>query len=218
MWDAPERVADEDLMSKRRNAKYKLDRRVGENVWGRPKSPVNSRQSRPGQHGARRTSKPSDFGLQLMAKQKLKGFYGDITEKQFRKVYDEAARRRGNTAELLVGLLESRLDTVVYRAKFVPTVFAARQFVNHGHVTVNGIRANIASMMIRPGDVIEVRERSRNMALVIEAMGSAERDIPDYLEVDAKAMTAKFVRMPALGEIPYAAKMEPNLVVEYYSS
>jgi small subunit ribosomal protein S4 len=218
MWDAPERAADEDLMSKRRNAKYKLDRRVGENVWGRPKSPVNSRQSRPGQHGARRTSKPSDFGLQLMAKQKLKGFYGDITEKQFRKVYDEAARRRGNTAELLVGLLESRLDTVVYRAKFVPTVFAARQFVNHGHVTVNGIRANIASMMIRPGDVIEVRERSRNMALVIEAMGSAERDIPDYLEVDAKAMTAKFVRMPALGEIPYAAKMEPNLVVEYYSS
>ena len=205
-------------MSKRRNAKYKLDRRVGENVWGRPKSPVNSRQSRPGQHGARRTSKPSDFGLQLMAKQKLKGFYGDITEKQFRKVYDEAARRRGNTAELLVGLLESRLDTVVYRAKFVPTVFAARQFVNPGHVTVNGIRANIASMMIRPGDVIEVRERSRNMALVIEAMGSAERDIPDYLEVDAKAMTAKFVRMPALGEIPYAAKMEPNLVVEYYSS
>jgi small subunit ribosomal protein S4 len=205
-------------MSKRRNAKYKLDRRVGENVWGRPKSPVNSRQSRPGQHGARRTSKPSDFGLQLMAKQKLKGFYGDITEKQFRKVYDEAARRRGNTAELLVGLLESRLDTVVYRAKFVPTVFAARQFVNHGHVTVNGIRANIASMMIRPGDVIEVRERSRNMALVIEAMGSAERDIPDYLEVDAKAMTAKFVRMPGLGEIPYAAKMEPNLVVEYYSS
>jgi small subunit ribosomal protein S4 len=218
MWDAPERAADEDLMSKRRNAKYKLDRRVGENVWGRPKSPVNSRQSRPGQHGARRTSKPSDFGLQLMAKQKLKGFYGDITEKQFRKVYDEAARRRGNTAELLVGLLESRLDTVVYRAKFVPTVFAARQFVNHGHVTVNGIRANIASMMIRPGDVIEVRERSRNMALVIEAMGSAERDIPDYLEVDAKAMTAKFVRMPALGDIPYAAKMEPNLVVEYYSS
>ena len=205
-------------MSKRRNAKYKLDRRVGENVWGRPKSPVNSRQSRPGQHGARRTSKPSDFGLQLMAKQKLKGFYGDLTEKQFRQVYDEAARRRGNTAELLVGLLESRLDTVVYRAKFVPTGFAARQFVNHGHVTVNGIRANIASMMIRPGDVIEVRERSRNMALVIEAMGSAERDIPDYLEVDAKAMTAKFVRMPALGEIPYAAKMEPNLVVEYYSS
>lgn len=218
MWGAPERAADEGLMSKRRNAKYKLDRRVGENVWGRPKSPVNSRQSRPGQHGARRTSKPSDFGLQLMAKQKLKGFYGDITEKQFRKVYDEAARRRGNTAELLVGLLESRLDTVVYRAKFVPTVFAARQFVNHGHVTVNGVRANIASMMIRPGDVIEVRERSRNMALVIEAMGSAERDIPDYLEVDAKAMTAKFVRMPALGEIPYAAKMEPNLVVEYYSS
>ena len=205
-------------MSKRLNAKYKLDRRVGENVWGRPKSPINNRQSRPGQHGARRTNKPSDFGIQLMAKQKLKGFYGEITEKQFRKTYDEAARRRGNTAELLVGLLESRLDTVVYRSKFVPTIFAARQFVNHGHVTVNGVKANIASLTLKPGDVVQVREKSRNMALVIEAMGSAERDVPDYFEVDPKAMTSKYVRMPGLGDIPYAAKMEPNLVVEYYSS
>jgi small subunit ribosomal protein S4 len=205
-------------MSKRQNAKYKIDRRVGENVWGRPKSPINSRQSRPGQHGARRTNKPSDFGIQLMAKQKLKGFYGEITEKQFRKTYDEASRRRGNTAELLVGLLESRLDCVVYRSKFVPTIFAARQFVNHGHVTVNGVKANIASLTLKPGDVVQVRERSRNMALVIEAMGSAERDVPDYVEVDPKAMTSKFGRMPGLADIPYAAKMEPNLVVEYYSS
>ncbi len=205
-------------MSKRQNAKYKIDRRVGENVWGRPKSPINSRQSRPGQHGARRTNKPSDFGIQLMAKQKLKGFYGEITEKQFRKTYDEASRRRGNTAELLVGLLESRLDCVVYRSKFVPTIFAARQFVNHGHVSVNGIKANIASMTLKPGDVVQVREKSRNMALVIEAMGSGERDVPDYIEIDAKAMTSKFSRMPGLGDIPYAAKMEPNLVVEYYSS
>jgi small subunit ribosomal protein S4 len=200
------------------NAKYKLDRRVGENVWGRPKSPINNRQSRPGQHGARRTNKPSDFGIQLMAKQKLKGFYGEITEKQFRKTYDEASRRRGNTAELLVGLLESRLDCVVYRSKFVPTIFAARQFVNHGHVTVNGVKANIASLTLKPGDVVQVREKSRNMALVIEAMGSAERDVPDYVEVDPKAMTSKYVRMPGLADIPYAAKMEPNLVVEYYSS
>lgn len=205
-------------MSKRQNAKYKIDRRVGENVWGRPKSPINSRQSRPGQHGARRSNKPSDFGVQLMAKQKLKGFYGEITEKQFRKTYDEAARRRGNTAELLVGLLESRLDTVVYRSKFVPTIFAARQFVNHGHVSVNGVKANIASMTLKPGDVVQVREKSRNMALVIEAMGSAERDVPEYLEVDPKAMTSKYGRMPGLSDIPYAAKMEPNLVVEYYSS
>jgi small subunit ribosomal protein S4 len=205
-------------MSKRQNAKYKLDRRVGENVWGRPKSPINTRQTRPGQHGARRTNKPSDFGIQLMAKQKLKGFYGDITEKQFRKTYDEASRRRGNTAELLVGLLESRLDTVVYRAKFVPTIFAARQFVNHGHVTLNGVKANVASITVKPGDVVQVRERSRNMALVIEAMASGERDFASYIEVDAKAMTAKMIRMPALDEIPYAARMEPNLVVEYYSS
>ncbi|MBI1359347.1 MAG: 30S ribosomal protein S4 [Alphaproteobacteria bacterium] len=205
-------------MSKRLNAKYKIDRRVGENVWGRPKSPINSRQSRPGQHGARRSNKPSDFGIQLMAKQKLKGFYGEITEKQFRKTYDEASRRRGNTAELLVGLLESRLDAIVYRSKFVPTIFAARQFVNHGHVTVNGVKANIASMTLKPGDVVQVREKSRNMALVIEAMGSGERDLPDYIEVDPKAMTSKYIRMPGLAEIPYAARMEPNLVVEYYSS
>jgi small subunit ribosomal protein S4 len=205
-------------MSKRSNAKYKIDRRVGESIWGRPKSPFNARQSRPGQHGARRTNKPSDFGLQLMAKQKLKGYYGDITEKQFRKTYDEAARRRGNTAELLVGLLESRLDAIVYRAKFVPTIFAARQFVNHGHVTLNGRRANIASMTVKPGDVVQVRERSRNMALVIEALGSGERDVPDYIEVDPKSMSARFARMPEFAEIPYAARMEPNLVVEYYSS
>lgn len=205
-------------MSRRQSAKYKLDRRVGENVWGRPKSPINKRQTRPGQHGARRTSKPSDFGLQLMAKQKLKGFYGDITEKQFRKTYEEAARRTGNTAELLVGLLESRLDAIVYRAKFAPTIFAARQFVNHGHVTVNGRKANIASMLLKPGDLVQVREKSRNMALLIEAMGSAEREVPDYVEVDPKAVSAKFVRMPGLTDIPYAARMEPNLVVEYYSS
>ena len=214
----PGRIDKEAIMSRRNNAKYKLDRRVGENVWGRPKSPINKRQSRPGQHGARRSNKPSDFGIQLMAKQKLKGFYGDITEKQFRKTYEEASRRVGNTAELLVGLLESRLDTVVYRSKFVPTIFAARQFVNHGHVTLNGKKANIGSMLVKPGDIVQVKERSRSMALVVEAMGSAEREVPEYIEVDQKAGTAKFVRMPALSDIPYAARMEPNLVVEYYSS
>ena len=205
-------------MTKRLKAKYKLDRRVGENVWGRAKSPFNSRQTRPGQHGARRAGKPSDFGIQLMAKQKLKGHYGEMTEKQFRRTYDEAVRRKGNTAELLVGLLESRLDAMVYRSKFVPTIFAARQFVNHGHVTVNGRKANVGSMILNPGDVVEVKEKSRNMALVIEAMSSGERDLPDYLEVDAKAVKSTFIRMPSLDEIPYAARMEPNLVVEYYSS
>ena len=205
-------------MSRRHSAKYKLDRRVGENIWGRAKSPVNKRQSRPGQHGARRAGKLSDFGLQLMAKQKLKGHYGDITEKQFRRTYDEAARRKGNTAENLIGLLESRLDALVYRAKFVPTIFAARQFVNHGHVTVNGKKANIPSMRLRPGDVVQVKEKSRSMALVIEALGSPERDIPEYIEVEPKDMTATYIRLPELADVPYAAKMEPNLVVEYYSS
>jgi small subunit ribosomal protein S4 len=205
-------------MSKRHSAKYKLDRTMGENLWGRPKSPVNQRSYGPGQHGQRRKSKVSDFGLQLRAKQKLKGYYANITEKQFVKTYTEASRRKGNTAEHLISLLESRLDAIVYRSKFVPTPWAARQFVNHGHVLVNGKRVNIASYRCKPGDVVEVRERSRNMALVLEALQSGERDIPDYIEVDLKGMNARFVRAPELAEVPYPVKMEPNLVVEYYAS
>ena len=205
-------------MSKRQSAKYKIDRRMGENIWGRPKSPVNKREYGPGQHGQRRKSKVSDFGLQLRAKQKLKGYYGNLTEKQFSRTYEEAARRKGNTSENLIGLLEARLDAVVYRAKFVPTVFAARQFVNHGHVQVNGKRVNIASYRVKVGDVVTVRERSRNMALVLEALQSSERDTPDYVEVDPKAMTAKFVRVPEFSEVPYPVKMEPNLVIEFYAS
>ena len=205
-------------MSKRHTQKYKIDRRMGENLWGRPKSPVNARSYGPGQHGQRRKGKMSDFGLQLMAKQKLKGYYGNITEKQFRRTYDEASRRKGNTTENLVGLLESRLDAIVYRCKFVPTVFAARQFVNHGHVKVNGIRVNIPSYRCKPGDVIEVRDRSRSMALVLEALESPERDIPDYIDLDPKAMKATFVRMPEFAEVPYPVQMEPNLVIEFYSS
>ena len=205
-------------MSKRHSAKYKIDRAMGENLWGRAKSPVNKRSYGPGQHGQRRKSKVSDFGLQLKAKQKLKGYYGNITEKQFAKTYDEAARRKGNTSENLIGLLESRLDAVVYRAKFVPTVFAARQFVNHGHVLVNGKRVNIASYRVKAGDIVSVRERSKNMALVLEALQSGERDTPDYVEVDAKAMTAKFIRAPEFSEVPYPVKMEPSLVIEFYAS
>jgi small subunit ribosomal protein S4 len=205
-------------MSKRLSAKYKLDRRMGENIWGRPKSPINQRSYGPGQHGQRRKSKVSDFGLQLRAKQKLKGYYGNLTEKQFSRTYQEAARRKGNSSENLIALLESRLDAIVYRAKFTPTVFSARQFVNHGHVTVNGKRVNIASYRVSPGDVVQVRERSRNMALVLEALQLAERDIPDYIEVDPKAMTATFIRRPELAEVPYPVKMEPNLVVEFYAS
>ncbi|GAB4519583.1 MAG: 30S ribosomal protein S4 [Amphiplicatus sp.] len=205
-------------MTKRIRAKHKLDRRVGENVWGRPKSPINKRDYGPGMHGQRRKGKLSDFGLQLRAKQKLKGYYGEITERQFEKIYNEAVRRRGNTAEHLIGLLESRLDAIVYRAKFTPTVFAARQFVNHGHVKVNGRRVNIPSYRCKPGDVIEIKEKSRNMALVLEALQSPERDIPDYIEVDPKKMTATYLRVPEFAEVPYPCTMEPNLVVEYYAS
>ena len=206
-------------MTKRHSAKHKIDRRMGENIWGRPKSPVGAgkREYGPGQHGQRRKGKVSDFGTQLKAKQKLKGYYGSVSEKQFRSVYDEAVRRRGDTSEALIGLLESRLDTLVYRAKFVATVFAARQFVNHGHVKVNGIRVNIPSYRCKPGDLIEVREKSKNLLAVLEAIGLAERDVPDYLDVDHQKMTASYVRMPTLGDVPYPVKMEPNLVIEFYS-
>ena len=204
-------------MSKRESAKYKIDRRMGENIWGRPKSPVNKREYGPGQHGQRRKGKLSDFGVQLRAKQKLKGYYGDISEKQFRKTYEEANRRKGDTGENLIGLLESRLDAIVYRAKFVPTIFAARQFVNHGHVTVNGVRTNIGSYRCKVGDVIEVRQRSKELVIVLEAVQLAERDVPEYLEVDHSKMVAKFVRQPGLSDVPYPVQMEPNLVVEFYS-
>jgi small subunit ribosomal protein S4 len=205
-------------MSKRHSAKYKLDRVMGENLWGRPKSPVNKRSYGPGQHGQRRKNKISDFGTQLRAKQKLRGYYGNITEKQFLRTYEEANRRKGNTSENLIALLETRLDALVYRAKFVPTVWAARQFVNHGHVLVNGKRVNIASYRVKPDDVVEVRERSRNMALVLEALQSPERDVPDYIELDAKGMKARLVPLPQHPQHPKPHKMEPNLIVEYYSS
>ena len=204
-------------MSKRHSAKYKLDRRLGENIWGRPKSPVNRREYGPGQHGQRRKGKLSDFGQQLRAKQKLKGHYGDLSEKQFRKIYEEADRRKGETTENLIGLLESRLDAMVYRAKFVPTIFAARQFVNHGHVNVNGRRVNIPSYRCKPGDVIEIREKSKQLAIVLESTQLAERDVPEYVEADHNKMTAKFIRVPALSDVPYAVHMEPNLVIEFYS-
>ena len=204
-------------MTKRTSAKYKLDRRMGENIWGRPKSPVNRREYGPGQHGQRRKGKMSDFGLQLRAKQKLKGYYGDLTEKQFKRIYAEASRVKGDTGENLIGLLERRLDAVVYRAKFVPTVFSARQFVNHGHVMVNGKRVNIPSYRVKEGDVIEVRDRSKQLALVLEAAQLPERDVPDYLDVDQSKMAATFVRTPAFGDVPYPVMMEPNLVVEYYA-
>ncbi|MDZ4317395.1 MAG: 30S ribosomal protein S4 [Phenylobacterium sp.] len=205
-------------MSKRHSAKYKIDRAMGENLWGRAKSPVNKRSYGPGQHGQRRKSKVSDFGLQLKAKQTLKGYYGTITEKQFAKTYDEAARRKGNTSENLIGLLESRLDAIVYRAKFVPTVWAARQFVSHGHVLVNGKKVDIGSYRVKPDDVVSVKEKSRNMALVLEAQQSSERDVPDYLELSDRSFSVRYVRVPELTDVPYPVKMEPNLVVEYYAS
>jgi len=203
-------------MSKRSSAKYKLDRRMGENIWGRPKSPVNKREYGPGQHGQRRKGKVSDFGIQLKAKQKLKGYYGDVTEKQFKKAYTEASRMKGDTGQNLIGLLERRLDAVVYRAKFAPTIFSARQLVSHGHVRVNGVKCNIASRLVKVGDVVELGSKAAEMALVIEAQGLSEREVPDYLAQDGTTKVS-YQRVPSLDEVPYPVKMEPNLVVEFYS-
>lgn len=204
------------MSEKRPQAKHKIDRRLGVNLWGRAKSPYNKRQTAPGQHGANR-GKLSDFGQQLRAKQKLKGYYGSIGERQFRRYYDEAIRVRGDSGQNLIGLLESRLDAVIYRAKFVATVFAARQFVNHGHIAVNGKRVQSPSYRVKEGDIIEVRGKAKQFAVVQLAAELAERDVPEYIQVDAKEMKATFLRVPKMEDVPYAAQMEPNLVIEFYS-
>jgi len=203
-------------MTKRLQSKYKVCRRLGVNLWGRAKSPTNKREYGPGQHGQRRR-KPSDFGTQLQAKQKLRCYYGNITEKQFQRYYEQAVNVKGDTGENLVGLLERRLDAVVYRMKFVPTVFAARQFVSHGHVSVNGRRVTIPSYLLNEGDAVTIKEKSREMTLVLAAVDSPEREVPEYMDVNHDRMEGTFVRTPKLADVPYPAQMEPNLVVEYYS-
>ena len=204
-------------MTKRIAQKHKIDRRLSVNLWGRPKSPFNLRKYRPGQHGQKHTGKLSDYGVQLHAKQKLKGYYGNLNERQFRNCYKEAIRQKGDSGENLIALLERRLDTIVYRSKFVPTVFAARQFINHGHVKVNGKRVNISSYRVTEGDVIEVKDKSKEMAIVVEAMKSQERDIPGYITVDEKKCSSTFIRTPQFAEVPYATQMDPKLVIENYS-
>ena len=205
-------------MTKRVGAKHKIDRRLGCNLWGRPKSPFNKRNSRPGQHGAQgHRRKISDYGTQLFAKQKLRFYYGDLTEKQFRRIYDKASKTKGDTSQILIELLERRLDAIVYRMKFVPTIFAARQLVNHGHVLVNGKRVNIPSYSVNNEDVIELKEQSKKINLVQESIVSQEREIPEYLEVDSKELKGRFLRAPLIHDVPYPVTMEPNLVIEYYS-
>ncbi len=204
-------------MTKRHSAKEKISRRLGVNLWGRPKSPYGKDEAGPGQHGANKRRKLSDFGTQLRAKQRLKGYYGNIGERQFRKYYLEAARRKGDTGENLIGILERRIDMVIYRMKFVPTVFAARQFVNHGHIKINGKRVTIPSYLLKVGDTVEIKDKSKELALVMEAIETRDGDVPPYLEADSKAKKGKFVRVPNYSEVPYAAPMSLNLVVEYYS-
>jgi small subunit ribosomal protein S4 len=204
-------------MTKRIETKYKIDRRLGVNLWGRPKSPLNNHNYGPGQHGQRRAGKPSDYGIQLKAKQKLKGYYGNIGERQFRTIFQEAVRRKGDTIENLIQLLERRLDAVVYRMKLAITMFAARQLINHGHITVNGKRVNIASYKVKEGDVIAVRDRSKDMIVILESLQSHERDVPDYIQIDDKGLAGTFVRAPNFTDVPYPVQMEPHLVVEFYS-
>ena len=204
-------------MTKRLNSKHKVDRRLKVNLWGRPKSPFNKRAYGPGQHGQTKPAKPSDYGIQLQAKQKLKAYYGNINERQFRNIYRKALAKRGDTTENLIALLESRLDTVIYRAKFAPTVFAARQLINHGHITVNKKKVNISSFIVRDKDTIQVREKSKKLNIIEGTIQSKERDIPDYIQLDNKNKIAKLVRVPKFSEVPYPVIMEPNLVIEYYS-
>tara|TARA_B110000014_G_C19830643_1_gene430781 strand:- start:18 stop:635 length:618 start_codon:yes stop_codon:yes gene_type:complete len=204
-------------MTKRLNSKHKVDRRLKVNLWGRPKSPFNSRAYPPGQHGQSRSSKPSDYGIQLQAKQKLKSYYGNINERQFRNLYKKALMKKGDSAENLVGLLERRLDAVVYRAKLSTTIFAARQLINHGHLKVNGKKVNISSYQLKEEETIEVRDKSKKLALIDIALANKEREVPEYLQVDEKSRKVKFVRTPKFEEVPYPVTMEPNLVIEYYS-
>ena len=204
-------------MTKRLNAKHKVDRRLKVNLWGRPKSPFNTRNYRPGQHGQSRKSKPTDYGMQLIAKQKLKSYYGNINERQFRNIYRKAIKKRGNTTENLVALLETRLDTVIYRAKFAPTVFSARQLINHGHFKVNKKKVNVSSYLVKEEDLIEVKDKSKSLIIIEGCLNSKERDVPEYIQSDGKNKTAKLVRVPKFADIPYPAQMEPKLVIEYYS-
>ena len=204
-------------MTKRLNSKHKVDRRLKANIWGRPKSPFNSRAYPPGQHGQGRKGKPTDYGIQLQAKQKLKAYYGNINERQFRNIYRKALSNRGDTTENLIALLESRLDTVIYRAKFAITVFSARQMINHGHITVNKKRVNIASYVVKDTDLIEIREKSKKLTFIDGALQSKERDVPEYIQLDNKNKTAKLIRVPKFAEVPFPIIMEPSLVIEYYS-
>ena len=204
-------------MTKRLNSKHKVDRRLKVNLWGRPKSPVNTRAYGPGQHGQSRQGKPTDYGIQLQAKQKLKAYYGNINERQFRNIYRKALAKRGDTTENLIALLESRLDTVIYRAKFAMTVFSARQMINHGHIRVNKKRVNISSYIVNDTDLIEIREKSKKLTFIDGALQSKERDVPEYIQLDDKNKTAKLVRVPKFSEVPYPVIMEPSLVIEYYS-
>ena len=204
-------------MTKRLNAKHKVDRRLKVNLWGRPKSPFNTRNYQPGQHGQSRKSKPTDYGIQLIAKQKLKSYYGNINERQFRNIYRKAIKKRGDTTENLVALLETRLDTVIYRAKFAPTVFSARQLINHGHFKVNKKKVNVSSYLVKEEDLIEVKDKSKSLIIIEGCLNSKERDVPEYIQSDSKNKTAKLVRVPKFADIPYPVQMEPKLVIEYYS-
>jgi len=204
-------------MTKRLASKHKVDRRLKANLWGRPKSPFNSRNYPPGQHGKNKRGKPSDYGTQLEAKQKMKFYYGNMNERQFRNIYRKAIKKKGNTTENLIGFLERRLDTIIYRAKFSITVFAARQIINHGHIKVNGKKVNIPSYLVKSGDAIEVKDKSKKLVMIEGAVVSKEREVPDYIQMDEKNKKAKFVRIPKFSEVPYPTIMEPNLVIEYYS-
>ena len=205
-------------MAKINTPRGKLVRKFGENIFGNPKYDrlLNRKPYGPGQHAQTRRGKISNYGTQLQEKQKIKFMYG-LLEKQFRITFKKAEKLKGETGTNMLQLLESRLDTVIYRAKFAPTVFAARQMINHGHIKVNKKRVNISSYVVKSSDLIEIRDKSKKLTVIDGSLQSKERDVPEYIQLDNKNKTAKLVRIPKFSEVPYPVIMEPNLVIEYYS-
>ena len=199
-------------MARYRGAKQKVARRFKEPIFGPSKS-LERKPYGPGQHGRSRRRKESEYSVQLKEKQKAKYTYG-LLERQFRKTFDKAARKKGVTGENLLRFLESRLDNTVFRLGMGATRRQARQFVTHRHIMVNGGIVNIPSYQLKPGDIVSVRPKSRSIEPIRESVRGSRRQYP-WLEVDRKEMTGKFLDYPAREDIP--ENIREQLIVELYS-
>ena len=200
-------------MARYRGPKDKLSRKHGELLSGMPIFEVAKRPYKSGQHGQKR-AKLSEFGILLKEKQKLRESYGVLSEKQFRKYVEKATRKAGPTGEILLQLLEARLDNMVYRLGFAPTLASARQLVGHGHVMVNDYKVDIASYHVRPGDKISLGPKAQKMTLVTEATKNWVDAVP-YIKRDKKEFHGEYTETPAREAIP--VNVNERMIVEYYS-